>query len=385
MEGYLMHIAYAIAARLGGSGIGNIASHAVRALLRANLSFTAFAFGNKMDDLPPQNFRPVFRLPHILPLRKNRFKYLRAKLFDSLLSKSVANLKPSILHAWNSHCLRSLETAKDAGAVTIVERASTHIRTQMNLLAQEYEKFGVSTNIEFPAMISRCEEEYSLADYIVVPSQFVFDSFLANGFPPEKLLLVQFGVDTDRFSPHPRELREEFRLLFVGRIGLRKGAQYLLSAWNKLKLNNACLELIGHVEPTFKKVLYGFRNVQNFQITGFSREPAKKFAEADVFVFPSIEEGSALVTFEALSSGLPVITTPNSGSVVRDGLDGFIVRARDTNALAEKIEYLYQNRDVLRSMSAQARSRALQFTWDSYGERLISAYKKILGGESVGK
>jgi len=385
VKGYHMYIAYAIAAKLGGAGTGNIASRAVRAILKANLPLTAFAFSNKMGDLPPQNFRPVFRLPRILPIGKKRFKYLRAKLFDLSLSNHIVKLAPSIFHAWNGHCLRSLKTAKDAGAVTVVERASTHIRTQVQLLAEEYETFGVSDTAEIPAMVWRCEEEYALADYITVPSQFAFDSFLAHGFPPEKLLLIHFGVDTDRFSPRPRQVREEFRVLFTGRIGLRKGVQYLLSAWNKLKLKNASLELVGEVEPTFKKVLSNFSALENLQIPGFVRNPSDKFAEADVFVFPSIEEGSALVTFEALASGLPVITTPNSGSVVRDGLDGFIVRARDPDALAEKIEYLYNNGDALHQMSVQARSRALQFTWDSYGENLISAYKKIPGDKIAGK
>jgi glycosyltransferase involved in cell wall biosynthesis len=380
-----MHIAYAIAARLGGSGIGNIASRAVRAIGRANLGLTAFAFSNVMNDLPSQNFIPIFRLPRILPIEKKRFKFLRAKLFDLSLSKHIARLAPSIFHGWNGHCLRSLKTARNTGAVTVVERASTHIRTQVQLLTEEFERFGITDRVEIPAVISRYEEECDFADYVTVPSQFAFDSFLAQGFTPEKLLLVHFGVDTDRFSPRPRELREEFRVLFIGRIGLRKGVQYLLKAWNKLKLKNASLELVGHIEPTFRKVLSNFAAVGNLRIPGFVGNPSEKFAEADVFVFPSIEEGSALVTYEALASGLPVITTPNSGSVVRDGVDGFIVRARDTDALTEKIEHLYQNREALREMSIQARNRALQFTWDSYGENLISAYKKILGGRIAAK
>src|SRR5439155_1566699 len=61
------------------------------------------------------------------------------------------------------------------------------------------------------------------------------------------------------------------------------------------------------------------------------------FDWADVFFLPSVCEGSATVTYEALMSGLPVVTTPNSGSVVIDGINGFIVAASDTQAMVERI------------------------------------------------
>jgi glycosyltransferase involved in cell wall biosynthesis len=106
-------------------------------------------------------------------------------------------------------------------------------------------------------------------------------------------------------------------------------------------------------------------------------EVGRHYAWADLFVFPSICEGSAGVNYEALAAGLPVITTPNSGSVVRDGVDGFIVPIRDAAALAEKISVLAGNPDMVAWMSHNAQERSSEFTWEKYGERLVTAIQEI--------
>ncbi len=98
---------------------------------------------------------------------------------------------------------------------------------------------------------------------------------------------------------------------------------------------------------------------------------------ADVFVMPSICEGSATVTYEALACGLPVVTTSNSGSVVRDGQDGFVVPIRDSGAIALRLRQLLDNRELLREMSMSARRRGWEFGLESYGARIISLIKSL--------
>ena len=103
------------------------------------------------------------------------------------------------------------------------------------------------------------------------------------------------------------------------------------------------------------------------------------FAESSVFVLPSITEGSAKTTYEAMAAGLPVITTPNSGSLIRDGVDGFLVGIRNPEAIGERILHLYRNREEAGSMGEAARRHVAEYSWERYEDRMISLYRELAG------
>ena len=98
----------------------------------------------------------------------------------------------------------------------------------------------------------------------------------------------------------------------------------------------------------------------------------REFRSADLFVLPTLAEGSAEVTYQALAAGVPVITTGAAGSVVRDGIEGRIVPERDPDALAEAIRELTEDRSLRDRMAIAARERAKDYTWDRYGDRLLT-------------
>ena len=107
----------------------------------------------------------------------------------------------------------------------------------------------------------------------------------------------------------------------------------------------------------------------------------QQYAWADVFLLPSICEGSATVTYEALAAGLPVICTPNTGSIVRDGEEGFIVPIRDAEAIVERAHQLAENPDLRRTMGKAARERYEQEgSLTAYAARLLRAVQ----GDTVG-
>jgi len=99
-------------------------------------------------------------------------------------------------------------------------------------------------------------------------------------------------------------------------------------------------------------------------------------AAADVFVFPSLFEGSAVVTYEALASGLPCVVTPNAGSVVREGKDGFVVPPRDVEALAFAMERLGEAPELRAALGSSARTRALEFDWPRYHAAVVEAIRQ---------
>lgn len=218
---------------------------------------------------------------------------------------------------------------------------------------------------------SQLTAECALADRILVGSSFARDSFIAEGIPAEKLAVVPYGVDLSLFSPLSASIppRDGFRVLFVGQIGQRKGISYLLKAYDLFRGNGTSLTLVGNFygsqEPLrrYRKLFQHVSNVPRERLADFYRR-------ADVFVFPSLLEGMGLVVLEAMASGLPVIVTPNGpGDIVRDGVDGFVVPTRDVDAIADRLDYFQANPEVRKQMGVNARERALEFTWEAYGQK----------------
>jgi alpha-maltose-1-phosphate synthase len=181
--------------------------------------------------------------------------------------------------------------------------------------------------------------------------------------------------------PRPRD---RFRLLFVGHLSQRKGIGYVLEAAKRLRgLPGLELVLVGRkvgAEAAFAPYADLFRHVSHVPF----HEVHTLFQDADVFVYPSLHEGSAFVTYEALASGLPIVTTPNAGSVVRDGVEGFVVPIRDVDALVERIERLHRDPDLRRAMSEAARARARDFTWAHYRRRVATQLDAWLAERATG-
>jgi glycosyltransferase involved in cell wall biosynthesis len=218
-------------------------------------------------------------------------------------------------------------------------------------------------------IVERHEAEIREADGIMVPSDYVRDTLTARGAAPEKIVVLPYGVDIDRFRPAASPRHDGFRILFVGHLSQRKGILYLLEAVKRLNLPGAELVLVGKMigpETAFAPYRGVFRHVTHVPY----HEVHRLFQEADIFVYPSLHEGSAFATYEALASGLPIVTTKNAGSVARDGQEGFIVPIRDVEALMERIERLYRDRNLRAAMAAAARQRAAEFTWAHYRARL---------------
>ncbi|MCS6910404.1 MAG: glycosyltransferase family 4 protein, partial [Anaerolineales bacterium] len=243
------------------------------------------------------------------------------------------------------------------------------------LLELEYQRWGLPWHM--PRWnYGRMLHELALADYITIPSAFVRESMSAQGLPLHKLIEIPFGVDPARFSSS-RKTGRPVRFLFAGQVSIRKGVPYLLEAWKRLKLPGSELWLAGRMMGDFAAIRHRWAEVDGVRFLGHSSALPAIFQQCDVFVFPSIEEGSALVTYEALAGGLPVITTPNAGSVVRDGQEGYIVPAGDIEALCERMEQLRGSPSLREAMARAARLRAEEYSWDRYQKSLTEAYYAI--------
>ncbi len=281
----------------------------------------------------------------------------------------------------SSNCLHCIRKAKSNGSKTIVERGSSHMLFQMQILREEYEKYSLTPRLAPEKVIEKELCEYEEADYISIPSLFVKRSFLEKGIPEEKLIHNPYGVDLTHFKPVQKE-DKVFRVVHCGSSSLRKGVHYLLQAFYELKLPNSELWLVGGMADEIKPFLKKYDNGKVFH-KGHQpqNELYRYYSQCSVFCLASIEEGLAMVQPQAMACGLPMICTTNTGGedIVRDGIDGFIIPIRNVEALKEKILFMYENPERCREMGKSARERVQSgFTWDDYGERMVQAYKRVL-------
>jgi glycosyltransferase involved in cell wall biosynthesis len=371
-------VVYSLGAKVGGPGIGTTAHHAVRGLVRHGLLQRLLCGARGALEIPAHRIRSLG-----LPSRALRGAAIYdssgtlASLHDQMYGRwSARRLEAcEVFHGWNGHCLEALDRARALGAQTWVECASCHPAPRARLLGEEHERWGLPVHANDRAR-SRALAELERADRVLVPSEHAYRSFVAEGFESERLIELPFGADLDRYRPHPKRPAGPFRLLFVGDCGVRKGVVYLLMAWEALAWRDAELWLAGRVPREAAPLLRRHRELTGVRWLGFVPDPARLYTAADVFVLPSLEEGSALVCYEALASGLPVVTTPNAGSVVREGREGFLVPARDVGALCERLEKLRADPELCRELGRAARERAQQFSWDRYGDALAQAVRE---------
>ena len=232
---------------------------------------------------------------------------------------------------------------------------------------------------------SRLAEEWRLADLVLVNSRWSRSALLQQGVDAGKIIVVPLCYEPGSLpAPSPRPAASDTRpltVLWLGQVILRKGIPYLFEAAAKLLKSNVRFIVAGRVGISEKGLCAAPPNVSVLgQIT--RAETARQFSQADVFVLPTLSDGFALTQLEAMSFGLPVITTPNCGDVVTHGMDGLIVPPRDSQALADAIASLEGNRPLLREMSARAlqTARNPQYSLDGYAdsvEKALSAHQAV--------
>jgi glycosyltransferase involved in cell wall biosynthesis len=273
-----------------------------------------------------------------------------------------------------------LELVRDARSrgMTVIHEAITppHIG---RLLRQEEKLFAGHESKANENLIDSGNRldalKYQSVDLIIAPSDFVRAAILSYGADPRRVITVPYGLNERWFehTAHPAP----GRVLFVGNVGLGKGSHYLAEAARILQRRRMACE-VRVVGPRCRKMIShpAFRGPHYVGHVPRTRV-IDEFLRADVFVLPTLCEGMARAHLEAMACGVPVVTTPNCGSVVRDGIDGFIVPIRDAEAVADRIELLVTDRQLRARLGRNARERAREFTWERYGERLFAAFGRL--------
>jgi glycosyltransferase involved in cell wall biosynthesis len=279
----------------------------------------------------------------------------------------------SIFFAYDTGALEAFQWCREQKIKCVLNQMDPN-RTEVELVHAEEKNWpGWSLRpMEVPEeYFARREQEWALADRIVVNSEFSRQALLQQGVPAEKLAVIPlcFDAGNSKFEIRSSNFISPLRVLFLGQVILRKGIQYLLAAARQLEKENIRFDVVGPVGISETAVKSAPGNVIFHGRT--SRDQAANwYRQSDVFVLPTISDGFAITQLEAMAHGLPVVATPNCGEVVTDGKDGFIAPAHDADALAEIFRRYLVQPELLPAQSAAALEKSRQFTLNRLAENL---------------
>jgi glycosyltransferase involved in cell wall biosynthesis len=293
-------------------------------------------------------------------LTKKDTDNLRTYLFEKLLMKKISEeeIKSAKTIISMDFLPKFYKHAKSINPkIKIVQDVPIALRTILNELPHPEHLLGEKKKTLQPYI----KQSFQYIDQFIAPSEFVKKSLVKEKIKSNKIVTIPFGVDSKKFKPQNKP--KKFTIAFAGNITSRKGIRYFMEAWNELSID-AEVNLYGKIYPDAEKYVKEGVNKKGFV------ELQKELPKNSIYVFPTYLEGSSKSVYEALACGLPVITTFNSGSIITDGKEGYIIPVQDSKGIKEKILKLYDDKKLLERMSKNARKTAEKYTWDLYAKRV---------------
>ena len=339
-----------------------------------------------IDEIPVDKIRsyPYFEIVRTLGSRMG----LDARVIDYMFDMSVKyfcnfvnqNIKDAdAIYGYEYCCLETFKNAEKLNCRKIYDVPSPEHDFVANILNEEIKKYP---ELETPyyaytrkfqkIRTERRHEEWELADLIIANSEFTKESYLNAGLNVEKVKVIPYGCPPviKNLGNYSRNMDVNF--LWAGSFSMRKGAHYLLQAWKKLNPKSAKLKIYGaYLLP--KNYIKNLPSNIEFNKTIPQSELFKVYESSDVLIFPTLCDGFGMVISEALSNGLPVITTNKAGGsdLIENGKNGFVIETCDVEALCEIIDWCLMNPRDLYEMRANSLESADKWQWSDYRNNIV--------------
>ncbi len=284
--------------------------------------------------------------------------------------------KNDIAYVWPGTSLALFEWLEAQGHMIVLEAINTHQAFSRAILDAEYSRLHmVPAHKITENSIADEDAKLALADFVYCPSREVSSSMHLAGVPKEKLIETSYGlresdlVSLEVLSQDPE--KEHLTAVFVGRIGIRKGAHLLLDYWVRAGVNGK-LMLIGNIEPDALPLIEPYLNRPDIEHVPYTKNLKLLYEEADVFILPSLEEGSPLVTYLALGAGLPCLVSPmGGGGIIEDGGEGLVNDPHDADAWVHAIRRLFADHALRSSLGQNAYDKAPRYLWSNVGRQRL--------------
>lgn len=317
------------------------------------------------------------RVPHRALGRDRAFAW-----HDARAAGAVAEGTYDVVHLWPTGPGRTAQAARSAGIAVVREAPNTHTEYAWRVVGDEVAALGLSGAVNTAhtanAVRLRMEQaDWEAATAILAPSDFVAQTFLDAGFTEDRILRHRYGYRPGSRRPRARSaLAAPLRAVYVGLGEPRKGLHYALEAWLASEASqDGTFTIIGRMLPAYAELLADQLAHPSVRVIGFSNHVDAALSASDVLLLPTIEEGSALVTYEAQAMGCVPLVSTASGAVLEDGVQGFFHTPRDVASLTANLDLLARDRELLARMSAAVIDHSSQLTWDAAARVLADCYE----------
>ena len=280
------------------------------------------------------------------------------------------------------------EGARAMGLATVGDQIIAPAAIEYEELTKQFDRWPQWQRVEWfdylPKIAEMERKCWAQLDHVTCGSDYVKQGLISQGVEADRVSVLPYPLDVENYpfidrrrGTAGRGATEPVTVGFVGHVHLRKGAPYFVEVAKRLRGKNIRFVMVGpiYLEPT---VVDAHRNVVDF-VGAVARSQVKQWLRRfDVLLFPSTCEGSASAVMEAMATGLPVVTSANSGTVARDGVEGFITPYDDVEAMAQQIERLAGDEELRHEMGRAASRRAGTFSLDWYSREIGGVFLRLI-------
>ncbi|MFU8945325.1 glycosyltransferase family 4 protein [Mycetocola zhadangensis] len=383
---HALHVLYSFPEAFGGPGAGEIAWHQVHELVRAGHHVTLVA-GSVERPVPRlRGLEETLviggrRVPHGTIGRTRAYSW-----HDFRAAAMVRRGTFDVVHGWPLASARTLAAARARGIPGLREVPGTHPAHAFDVVGREYARLGLavphawSHHFDGERLVIE-DREYAAAHALLVPSDVVAETFLVRGFDGSRLLRHQYGFDQRSIRVSIRgDATRPFTAVYLGRCEPRKGLHHALDAWLASKASATGRFLIyGSFSPAYRALLADKLAHPSVDVRGFVERSGRAYAQADILLLPSLEEGSALVTYEAQGAGVIPLVSRASGAMVEHAVNGLIHGPGDVAMLSSQIDLMYESARWRRALRDGALAKAPSLTWAAANIELVAAYREAIG------
>ncbi len=316
--------------------------------------------------------------------RKPQLDALAFRIYQREAERYIRNSSARLYHCRSGYGGKTITLAREKGMVILVDHSIAH--PQALMLLMNGGTYDATKRTPLPPMWRLVQDDIEDADYILVNSDFVKKTMVDYGCSPDRVIVQYLGIDAEieKYLSILKRTRHDdssdIKFLFAGGVGRRKGADLLLDVIEKLPQQGWSLTLAGGIEQELK-VRVGSLRHPAVKVLGpvLREELIQLMLDHDVFVFPTLAEGSARVVFEAMASRMAVITTPNAGSVIENEKHGYLIETVNSESLYDAMMRCFENRERLSEYGSSARE-LVQSRYHSgiYRDAVVKIYSTLM-------